>query len=194
MNDKDSDKEPNKENTNINIVQKNVVITDANANRVKEIKAKRKDTSKQIASSVIKNANIPKFHYPLGRPGNKDDVEEVLLRVSQEFSKVEGGKVYKHQMPTIVKVCCNFLMVWALSWSEAETDIFLNCIWWLWWWWWQYAGLNFQQTIYWNIFIISFPENRFWHFMQIVSKYWITVSKYLERCTQYNITHTFKRA
>ena len=102
--DRDSNKEPNKENTNINIDQKNSVITDSNANRVKENKAKRKDTSKQIASSVIKNANIPKFHFPLGRPGNKDDAEEVLLRVSQEFSKVEGGKVYKHQMQPIVKV------------------------------------------------------------------------------------------
>ena len=106
MTDKDGEKEPsNKENTNANLVQKNVVITDANANRVKEIKAKRKDTSKQIASSVIKNANIPKFHYPHGRPGNKEDMEEVLLRVSQEFSKMEGGKVFKQQMPAIVKVC-----------------------------------------------------------------------------------------
>lgn len=105
VNDIDTDKEPNKENTNINIVQKNVVITDTNANCVKEIKTKRKDTSKQIASSVIKNANIPKFHFPMGRPGNKDDTEEVLLRVSQEFSKLEGGKAYKQHMPAIVKVC-----------------------------------------------------------------------------------------
>ena len=32
----------------------------------------------------------------------------------------------------------------------------------------QHADKNFQQTTFWNIFLI-FPENRLWHFMQIVS-------------------------
>ena len=89
-------------------MQKNIVITDSNANRVKEIKAKRKDTSKQIVSSVISNANIPKFHYPLGRPGNTDTTDEVLLRVSQEFSKLEGGKAFNQHMSAITKVILVF--------------------------------------------------------------------------------------
>ena len=85
-------------------MQKNIVITDSNANRVKEIKSKRRDTSKQIVTSVISNANIPKFHFPFGRPGNSDSTDEVLLRVSQEFSKLEGGKAFNQHMPAITKV------------------------------------------------------------------------------------------
>jgi hypothetical protein len=40
----------------------------------------------------------------MGRPSEKDDTEEILLRVSQEFSKVEGGKISKQQMAIVTKV------------------------------------------------------------------------------------------
>jgi len=101
------DNEQEKENTNLNInLQNNQLTQNINKDKSsgKEARSKRKDTSKQIRGSEFQNANIPKFHYPLGQPPDKDSSEEVLLRVSQEFSRFDDGKVFRSQMGVIAKV------------------------------------------------------------------------------------------
>ncbi|KAL4220124.1 Serine/threonine-protein phosphatase 2A regulatory subunit B'' subunit alpha [Mactra antiquata] len=100
------DKELEKENTNINVHNNNVSQNiDTLTTSLKESRTKKKDNSSKQIKSVIPNANIPKFHFPMGRPSDKDDTEDVLLRVSQEFSKIEGGKAYKQHMAVITKTC-----------------------------------------------------------------------------------------
>ena len=54
--------------------------------------------------TVIKSADIPNFYFPHGRPPDKDSLDEVLLRVSQEFDKFEDGNVTQQQMAVIAKV------------------------------------------------------------------------------------------
>ena len=92
-----------KENTN-NIQNSNLTPTiDTNSNSIKETRNKKKDNSK-LNKTVIKSADIPNFYFPHGRPPEKDSTDEVLLRVSQEFSKFEDGKVTQQQMGIIAKV------------------------------------------------------------------------------------------
>lgn len=101
------DKQLEKENTDINIQNNQLNQTyDTNSTSNKESsRTKRKDiSSRPFSNTVIHNANIPKFYFPMGRPAEKDESEDVLLRVSQEFSKFEGGKAYKQQMSLIAKV------------------------------------------------------------------------------------------
>ena len=94
-----------KENTDVNIQNNSATHTlDTLSSSSKESRTKKKDNSSRQSKSVIPNANIPKFHFPMGRPSEKDDTEEILLRVSQEFSKVEGGKISKQQMAIVSKV------------------------------------------------------------------------------------------
>lgn len=105
------DKQHEKENTDINIQNNQLNQTyDTISTSIKESsRTKKKDnSSRPFSNTVILNANIPKFYFPMGRPAEKDDSEEVLLRVSQEFSKFEGGKVYRQQMGVIAKVMNRF--------------------------------------------------------------------------------------
>ncbi|XP_053403494.1 serine/threonine-protein phosphatase 2A regulatory subunit B'' subunit beta-like isoform X1 [Mercenaria mercenaria] len=110
--DKDSilrdirEKGQEKENTDINIQNNSATHTlDTLSSPSRESRTKKKDNSSRQSKSVIPNANIPKFHFPMGRPSDKNNIEEVLLRVSQEFSKAEGGKITKQQMGIIAKTC-----------------------------------------------------------------------------------------
>ncbi|XP_052216086.1 serine/threonine-protein phosphatase 2A regulatory subunit B'' subunit beta-like isoform X2 [Dreissena polymorpha] len=103
------DRDPEKENTNISNIQINQsnqnIDTLATSNK-ESARVKKKDNSRPYSrNTVIQNANIPKFFFPMGRPAEKDSSDEVLLRVSQEFSKVEDGKIYRNQMGTIAKTC-----------------------------------------------------------------------------------------
>lgn len=101
------DKEHEKENTNINYQNNQLnqtYDTISTSNKESSRKNKKDNSSRPYSNSVIQNANIPKFYYPMGRPADKDESEDILLRVSQEFSKFEGGKVYNHQMGVIAKV------------------------------------------------------------------------------------------
>jgi len=102
-----------KENTNTDILQNNVLnqtYTNSNNNNANthtdSARTKRKDNSRGFNSrtTVIQNANIPKFYYPMGKPSEKDTTDEVLLRVSQEFSKLDKEQAGKHDMAIITKV------------------------------------------------------------------------------------------
>ncbi|ESO88694.1 hypothetical protein LOTGIDRAFT_125808 [Lottia gigantea] len=51
------------------------------------------------------SVNIPRFYFPTGQPAARTETDTILKRVQQEFSKVEGGKAYKHHMAMISKAC-----------------------------------------------------------------------------------------
>lgn len=100
------DKDLEKENTDINIQNNQLNQTyDTLSTSTKESnRTRKKDNSRPYSNSVIHNANIPKFYFPMGRPSDTDNSEEILLQVSKEFSKFDGGKVFKNQMGVIAKV------------------------------------------------------------------------------------------
>ncbi|KAJ8310711.1 hypothetical protein KUTeg_012576 [Tegillarca granosa] len=75
----------------------------------KDNKSKRKENV--VKPRTAHSANIPKFYHPVGKPLSADQNEKVLQRVSQEFSKMEEGKVFKDQMGPIVKAC-NLPLYW----------------------------------------------------------------------------------
>lgn len=55
-------------------------------------------------SQPVSGSNIPLFYFPMGQPMDLGGNEGLLQRVKEEFDKVEGGKVTKVQMGSIVKV------------------------------------------------------------------------------------------
>ncbi|WAR28712.1 P2R3B-like protein [Mya arenaria] len=103
------DRDLEKENTDINIQnnQLNQTYDTFSTSNKESSRTKKKDNSRPLSNrtSVIQNANLPKFHFPMGRPSDKDTTEEVLLRVSKEFSKFEGGKIFKNQTAVLAKEC-----------------------------------------------------------------------------------------
>jgi len=104
------DKELEKENTDINIQnnQLNQTYDTLSTSNKESSRTKKKDnSSRPCSNTVIHNANIPKFYFPMGRPSEKDSSEDMLSRVSEEFSKFEGGKVHQQQMGLIAKVWCD---------------------------------------------------------------------------------------
>ena len=73
---------------------------------VKGTKLLSKQPEAQKTSPVPENAitTIPKFYFPNGRPAPAEEIEATLQNVATEFSKAEGGKLSKHNMPVLVKV------------------------------------------------------------------------------------------
>ncbi len=55
-------------------------------------------------SSKNVSQQIPQFHYPMGQPNTTDENDQMLQRVKEAFSKVDGGKVTKAHMSSITKV------------------------------------------------------------------------------------------
>ncbi|XP_064614915.1 serine/threonine-protein phosphatase 2A regulatory subunit B'' subunit beta-like isoform X2 [Liolophura sinensis] len=86
-----------------------------NAEVAKENAKNVPDSSKPVPKTTVgsrtpsirnnnnNNIQIPKFYFPMGKPLPEDHTESLLQRVAEEFSKFEGGKVYKNQMTVIAK-------------------------------------------------------------------------------------------
>ncbi|KAL3848574.1 hypothetical protein ACJMK2_019424 [Sinanodonta woodiana] len=94
-----------KENTDIAIELNSVVDTNSISNSKKESKIRKENNSKQQRTAIPNSVNIPKFYFPEGRPSSVEDVEAALQKVSQAFSRLEGGKATKQNMGDIAKAC-----------------------------------------------------------------------------------------
>lgn len=80
---------------------------------VKGTKLLSKQPEAPKPSAVPENGitSIPKFYFPNGRPAPAEEIEATLQNVAAEFSKAEGGKISKHNMPVIVKAL-SFPLYW----------------------------------------------------------------------------------
>ncbi|XP_037081236.1 serine/threonine-protein phosphatase 2A regulatory subunit B'' subunit alpha-like isoform X2 [Pollicipes pollicipes] len=52
-----------------------------------------------------KNALIPRFHFPHGRPESREKLEAQLQKIAQAFSSYPGGQVPKDKFAAIAKAC-----------------------------------------------------------------------------------------
>lgn len=84
----------------------------------KESKSRRKEKARQ------QNVNIPKFHFPLGKPGSVADGDKVSQAIAQEFSNLEGGKAFKQHMAAITKVwnVSRGALGWPVFWSTVLSE------------------------------------------------------------------------